>query len=208
MPTSQAAEIWIIEDEITSGTTVKNLISQIQDYLSAPIFRIFSFADSRSPAQKENFFKQFRNTGRIYLFHALASATELCASASEFCQPQGNLADYPAQLVQQIADQLQKTHLLEEPSGEHLFVIGEAVSTAVLLVAAGVFSSFQHITLSPWSIDCINITSRIQFANYYLYNYQDISSSVHLIHNPDDHAVGAQVKQHFEELKIPVELFL
>ena len=144
----------------------------------------------------------------MYLFHALASATELCSSASKLYQTPCNIEKYPVQLVEQIADQLQKTHLLEEPYGEHLFVIGEAVSTAVLLVAAGVFGSFQHITLSPWSIDCININSRIQFANYYLYNYQDIPNSVHLIHNPDDHAVGAQVKQHFEELKIPVELFL
>ncbi len=208
LPQNQAAEVWIVEDEITSGTTVQNLISQIQDYLAAPIIRIFSFADSRSAAQKEHFVEQFSKLGRTYLFHSLASAIDLCSARPELCnQAAADFEAYSKPLLHKIADQLNKKHLLGEQYGEHLFVIGEAVSTAVLLVAAGVFNSFQHITLSPWAVDCININSRIQFTNYYLYNYQGIARPVHLFHNPADQEVGEKVKTYFEEMNITVELF-
>ncbi len=202
LPPEQAAEVWIVEDEITSGTTVKNLLRQIQEHLAAPVFRIFSFADSRSDEQKEDFFHQFSGCGKRYLFHALASAAELCSSAplDSVCKA----AAYPADLLRSMAAQLGKADLLRKKGGDHLLVVGEAVSTAALLVVAGVFRSFQHVTLSPWAVDHVNITSRMNFAEYYLYNWQNTDKPVHLLH---DQAVGERVRRHLELKGATVNIF-
>jgi hypothetical protein len=205
LPQQQAAEVWIVEDEITSGATVKNLISQLQEHLAAPVFRIFSFADSRTTEQKQDFFRQF--SGKTYFFHSLAAAEELCSSAlpDSVCKA----AAYPQDLLNNIAAQLGKADLLKKQSGEHLLVIGEAVSTAALLAAAGVFQSFQHVTLSPWSVDHASITSRMDFAPhpYYLYNWRNRDRPVHLLYDSADQAVGEQVRRRLEQMGATVNMF-
>jgi hypothetical protein len=205
LPPEQAAEVWIIEDEITTGTTVKNLISQLEKLMTAPVFRIFSFADSRSTSQKEEFFRQFSGSGKTYLFHALASAEELCSpdQPDSVCKA----AAYPESLLHNIAAQLGQAHLLKKQHNGQLLVVGEAVSTAVLLAAAGVFQSFQHVTLSPWSVDHANITSRINFAEYYLYNWQHTDKPVHLLYDPADQDAGDRVRQHLERMGATVNIF-
>ncbi|CAK8721127.1 Phosphoribosyl transferase [Candidatus Electronema halotolerans] len=205
LPPEETAEVWIVEDEITSGTTVKNLISQIQEHLAAPVFRIFSFADSRSAEQKEDFFHQFSGCGKRCLFHALASAAELCSSAppDSICKA----AACPADLLRSMAAQLGKAHLLRKQGGEHLLVVGESVSTAVLLVVAGIFECFHHVTLSPWSVDHVNITSRMDFAEYYLYNWQQMHRPVHLLHDQADRDAGERVRQQLELKGTTVNIF-
>lgn len=45
-------EIWIVEDEITSGNTVINLMGQLQTHMPMERVRIFAFADFRTKDQK------------------------------------------------------------------------------------------------------------------------------------------------------------
>ena len=45
-------EIWIVEDEITSGNTVMNLIFQLRTHMPIDRVRIFAFADFRNREQK------------------------------------------------------------------------------------------------------------------------------------------------------------
>ncbi len=48
-------EIWIVEDEITSGNTVYNLMVQLCKYLKVSRVRIFAFADFRDSRQQSDF---------------------------------------------------------------------------------------------------------------------------------------------------------
>ncbi len=48
-------EIWIVEDEITSGNTVFNLMVQLCEYLDMSRVRVFAFADFRDSQQKTDF---------------------------------------------------------------------------------------------------------------------------------------------------------
>jgi hypothetical protein len=110
-------------------------------------------------------------------------------------------------MIENVAAELGKQHLIKKHYGEHLFVIGEAVSTAVLLVVSRVFRSFQHITLSPWTVDTIHIKSRVNFCSYFLYNYQRMKSPIHLLYDPADHEIGNKVKDHLETTGMTVEEF-
>ncbi|MCW5199453.1 phosphoribosyltransferase domain-containing protein [Desulfobulbus sp. F1] len=211
LPEGHPEEIWIVEDEITSGTTVKNLLNQMQKHVSAKIFRIFSFADSRSQQQKDNFFRLVDCSEKTYLFHSAASLVGIQGSAAEYCKKiessNKTMAYYHKNMIENVASELNKQHIIKKHYGEHLFVIGEAISTAVFLVAARVFSSFQHITLSPWTVDTIHIKSRVNFCNYFLYNYQRMKSPVHLLYDPTDHEIGNKVKDHLEKTGMNVEEF-
>jgi len=55
LPDCKIREIWIVEDEITSGNTVYNLMIQLCDYLNISRVRIFAFADFRDSQQKSEF---------------------------------------------------------------------------------------------------------------------------------------------------------
>ncbi|MBF0412347.1 MAG: phosphoribosyltransferase domain-containing protein [Desulfamplus sp.] len=49
-------EIWIVEDEITSGNTVYNLMVQLSEHLEISRVRVFAFADFRNSEQKSDFY--------------------------------------------------------------------------------------------------------------------------------------------------------
>ncbi|MBF0234278.1 MAG: phosphoribosyltransferase domain-containing protein [Desulfamplus sp.] len=55
VPDCKIREIWIVEDEITSGNTVLNLMIQLCQYLDIERFRVFAFADFRDQTQKSDF---------------------------------------------------------------------------------------------------------------------------------------------------------
>ncbi len=46
-------ELWIVEDEITSGNTVLNLITELQNHIQIKHVRVFAFTDFRDAAQKK-----------------------------------------------------------------------------------------------------------------------------------------------------------
>ncbi|MBF0199720.1 MAG: phosphoribosyltransferase domain-containing protein [Desulfamplus sp.] len=46
-------ELWIVEDEITSGNTVMNLMTELQNHMKIKRVRVFAFTDFRNDVQKE-----------------------------------------------------------------------------------------------------------------------------------------------------------
>ncbi|MBF0390106.1 MAG: phosphoribosyltransferase domain-containing protein [Desulfamplus sp.] len=55
LPLLPFREIWIVEDEITSGNTAYNLMVKLCEYLNIRRVRIFAFADFRDEKQKSDF---------------------------------------------------------------------------------------------------------------------------------------------------------
>lgn len=56
LPDCTIREIWIVEDEITTGNTVYHLMVQLCDYLNISRVRIFAFADFRESEQKSELY--------------------------------------------------------------------------------------------------------------------------------------------------------
>ncbi|MBF0468857.1 MAG: phosphoribosyltransferase domain-containing protein [Desulfamplus sp.] len=55
LPDCKISQIWIVEDEITSGNTVLNLMIRLCQYLDIERVRVFAFADFRDDRQKSDF---------------------------------------------------------------------------------------------------------------------------------------------------------
>ncbi len=74
LPISQCkpTEIWIVEDEITTGNTILNLIIQLRCYLEVKKFRIFAFADFRNKKQIAEFSFFAQNKGIDCSCHSLS----------------------------------------------------------------------------------------------------------------------------------------
>jgi hypothetical protein len=221
IPEDNFSEIWIVEDEITTGRTVQSLLKQLRGHVTSKVFRIFSLMDFRSEQQRKNFQSFLKKQAKAYFFHTAFSSAgiqnrqeELPCNPNEFIKKNQPSVRYPEQLFRQSVQAcgLQWNQLPANAANATLLVLGEAVHTAVLLVAAGKFRSFQHITLSPWLVDNQSIESRTDLpGNYYLYNttMQDhLRSPIFLLHDPADQAMSSRVHSELEEQGIPVQQLL
>lgn len=199
LPISQCkpTEIWIVEDEITTGNTIFNLIIQLRCYLEVKKFRVFAFADFRNKKQIAEFSFFAQSKGIDCSCHSLSlpgnnrttedwttkdlngslflnESKEIIdfsdtKSASGICNGKWCFSDHrPALASQSGTDMdLQSWHIPEKYRNGNFLVIGEAVDLAIYFVMANADMTFQHITLSPWLIDHDIITSRMEFNNEY-----------------------------------------
>ncbi len=76
-------EIWIVEDEITSGNTVFNLIIQLYNHIKIDCVRVFAFADFRNMEQKADFISKTAENNICCSVHTLPFYREEGNSAIE-----------------------------------------------------------------------------------------------------------------------------
>ncbi|MCI5150671.1 MAG: hypothetical protein D3916_15025 [Candidatus Electrothrix sp. MAN1_4] len=217
IPQGHFSEVWIVEDEITTGRTVQSLLQQLLGHVAAQVFRIFSLVDFRSEQQRNDFLPLLEDQAETYFFHTAFSpekkedeAVESSCLLNEHAEKDPAPIQYSEQLFRQSAQALglEWNQIPTDTADATLLVLGEAVHTAMLLVAARKFKDFQHITLSPWQVDECSIRSRIDLpGNHYLYNAttQDIRSPVFLLHDPADEVMSNNVHSRLEEQGIPVQ---
>ncbi|XOF32430.1 MAG: phosphoribosyltransferase domain-containing protein [Candidatus Electrothrix sp. YB6] len=214
IPEASFSEVWIVEDEITTGRTIQNLLHQLQDHVAAQIFRIFSLVDFRSAQQQQGFLSLLDDQTTTYLFHTAVHLSDMQGDSADYpddlAEKSTYSSGYPEYLLPKLAPScgLRWNQIPPESADATLFVLGEAVHTAVLLVAAGKFRDFQHITLSPWLVDACSIRSRIDLpGKHYLYNTtkQELRSPVFLLHDPADQAMSSKVHRELEGQGIPVQ---
>lgn len=228
---SSFKEIWIVEDEITSGNTVLNLIVQLYNHLSINRVRVFAFADFRNMEQKSAFVSKIAENNICCSVHALAFWEKSDKLAS--CQPlilndimepvdlsvKGNFGEplnnwylptkRPALGV--ISDSLLDLALWSVPfefSCGTILAVGESVDIAACYALANDNLSFQQISLSPWKVDNKSIFSRMTFAdNYYLYNYKKLKGPVFIICDPIDKEIEIEVVEKLKAHAIDVKPF-
>ena len=213
IPQADFSEVWIVEDEITTGRTIQNLLHQLRGHVAAQVFRIFSLVDFRSEQQRKSS-PLLHDQTKTYLFHTAVHLSDMQSEITEYLIGLTGKNTYPSRYPEYLFPQLTPSCDLRwnkippNSAGATLLVLGEAVHTAVLLVAARKFQAFQHITLSPWQVDAGSIRSRIDLpGNHYLYNMtaQDIQSPVFLLHNPTDQVMSSKVHRELEEQGIAVQ---
>lgn len=226
-------EIWIVEDEITSGNTVLNLIVQLYNHLKIDRVRVFVFADFRNQEQKEDFISKTAENNICCSVHTLAfigKQNEIVGS----CQPliinnitepvdlsvKGSLGEpvdnwllptkRPALGVK--SNTLLDLELWSVPfefSCGTILAVGESVDIAACFALANDNISFQQISLSPWKVDNKSIFSRMDFADkYYLYNYEKLKGPVFIICDPIDREIEIEVVEKLRSHDIDVKRFL
>jgi len=216
-------EIWIVEDEITSGNTVFNLIVQLSKHLKIDCVRVFAFADFRNMKQKTQFLSQIKEKNIFCSVHILPFQLELGNTAiseqplvlnnpiKSICSPvrehtNKNVSDWhlptkrPALGVK--SDILLDLKLWSVPlefSFGTILAVGESVDIAACFALANDNLCFQQVSLSPWKIDNKSIFSRMTFSGkYYLYNYEKLKGQIFIICDPIDKKIEIEV---IEKLK-------
>jgi hypothetical protein len=145
--------LWVVEDEITSGKTLDNLLHTLVDRGQVQQVRIFSLLDMRDAAAVEGFSSAWANRGLQVQVESILSA------GPWFWQRESG---EPSVLV---AD--------DQPRD---YFFGETLIEGLPLLLAGELQALQHVTLSPWMVDGQHVFSRQQpTPGYYLYNARDLA---------------------------------
>lgn len=166
-PQQHYTQVLIVEDELTTGTTVKHLINALRDV--ATTFYVLSLCDLRTPAQKADMHHELENL----------QVDIIDLSTCQQVQPLP-IQKYPKDVSSFTGLQLQYHWSLHPP--DTLYVFGECI-----IVALGFWLSqspttrpyLRHVTRSPWEVDHQFIESRVDLTDnevpYYLYNWEQPS---------------------------------
>ncbi len=225
-------EIWIVEDEITSGNTVFNLIVQLSNHLKIDCVRVFAFADFRNMKQKAQLISKIKEMDIFCSVHILPFQLEegntaisdqplvlnnpikpSCWPVKEHSENYASDWHLPTKrpALGEKSDVLLDLKLWSVPlefSFGTILAVGESVDIAACFALANNNLSFQQISLSPWKIDNKSIFSRITFAGkYYLYNYEKLKGPVFIICDPIDMEIEIEVIEKFKAYGIEVMPF-
>ncbi|MCC9608603.1 phosphoribosyltransferase domain-containing protein [Blastopirellula sp. JC732] len=141
-------ELWIVEDEVTSGRTIENLLECVYDSSNIRKCRVFALLDARSEADRQRF-------------------DDLCQIRDWDVTLQSILRMAPSSVV---LNKRRDPTSSAAPVTQH-FVVGESIAAALPSLLYGDLQGLQHITLSPWAIDGEHVVSRQSWDGcYYIYN--------------------------------------
>lgn len=233
VPQEKITELWIVEDELTTGNTVFEVLSRFCSLLDIKKVRVFALADFRHKKYKIEALKilQDFNVEGVYqsflsFDNAFDTAPEITFSATAYTEEKDayytsnrqekffldiwHMPKYRSAINQQ-PNKHQKAknwHIPGNYSDATVLVIGETIDIATHLALANPNFSFQHITLSPWKIDNASIVSRLDFDNkYFLYNYNNLSKKVYILNDPIDKEISTIINEKLEEHNFIVNTF-
>ena len=211
LPENSHAELWIVEDEITSGRTILSLSRLLWECLRLEHIRILALADTRSAAQAAAFHQAMQREGVRYSSHAMVQILKpgngddsievpmarTTPPRSAMTAPEDRPGDWyfpehrPGLRVQgafalALPQNLQGT----------LLAVGEAIDLGLRLLLCNPAMSLQHVTLSPWKIDRANIHSRLEICGvYHLYNFERLKFPLHILCDPADGEIGNELRR-------------
>jgi len=149
------SELWIVDDEITTGATLVNLIHSLSQIRLFKSVKIFTMMDNRPPASTAVF---------CSLGDSLGISIELLSLISFRGDPKF----------------LPITNTTEATTSLPIeFVWGESISKALPLLLRAPEKSIQQVTLSRWMVDGIAIRRHQQLnEDYSVYNMPDNENAV------------------------------
>lgn len=211
LPQFPPTELWIVEDEITTGRTILNLALHLSELLQVHCYRFFTIADSRSPAQIAQFESILADRDIQFSTHTLMRLPPDRQNLAQNLRHQNLIINEDLIVTepdeihsqwqlpeQRAARQTQWQIVPDLPNNLEgsLLAIGEAIDLALGMVRGNRKLSFQQITLNPWRVDGINIQHRLDLCNkYYLYNYKQLKSPIYLLYDSHDRAIASAAKK-------------
>lgn len=212
LPLPDATELWIIEDEITTGRTILQLALILCRFMNVRTVRFLAVADTRSADHVRQFHIILKDHGIDYSTHILVQLDTSVEKESHYpvSLTAGIEGTIPIPVVEQsngheaawhragfrpaFRAQLDTFIPFSTPLKGSLLVVGEAIDMGLHLVQANPFLSFRHITLSPWKTDKKNIFTRLDIlGKHYLYNHANLSSPLFVLNDPIDEEIGEDV---------------
>lgn len=154
-------ELWIVEDEITTGKTLLNLLESLPRGFRGSTVRVLALLDARGPADRV----------------AFEQAVGAMLSANRFAELQcHSVFQLPAETLRESS----RTSALAMPASEAepTLVAGEAIREALSWLDADPRRSLQHVSLSPWELDEVHIQRVDPIGSHYLYNWMGTKSPV------------------------------
>jgi hypothetical protein len=171
----------IVEDELTTGATLRNLLLAIHN--TAPRHHVVTLCDGRPPESRERLHEEMRALGVELSVVDLARAgdTPPPPSTNGHAPPIRNPFGRPAAVMDGVVGELRRRWLSSRPGC--LYAIGECVDVAVAFwesLPTEERPAFRHVTRSPWLVDGEAITSRLELhappvPSHFLYNFADES---------------------------------
>ncbi|MBI4748424.1 MAG: phosphoribosyltransferase domain-containing protein [Acidobacteria bacterium] len=209
VPANPVDELWLIEDEITTGQTIFQVIRHLSSLTSVKMVRIFTLVDARSDEQRTVFSELLEQDGIRHSVHSLLEfhgfptmecfdrkfveeSTLAPSFQSEDAIHHWMLPETRPALSVQTAATLDAFDGIEGS----LLVIGEAMDMAVRTMIRNPQLSIRHVTLSPWKIDHQNVFDRIHInGKYYVYNLDEFQGPVHILSDPFDHESALSLQE-------------
>ena len=174
----------IVEDELTSGATLRNLLLVIHDV--APLFRVVTLSDRRLPGERERLRDEMAGLG------VDLSVLDLSKRKSDTPRYRPDVEDArlrspsrrnpfgrcPA-VFGEALDALRHRCLALRP--ETLYAVGECVDVAMAVweaLPARRRPLFRHVTRSPWIVDGTVVKDRLDLRapavpDHFLYNREE-----------------------------------
>lgn len=141
-------ELWIVDDEITTGATLNNLLECLLANRKLERVRIFSLLDTRDSASVISFDNYWQRKG------VAVTVESVMTVSSCFWQQDWDVV-----------------HRMPANHPPRTYFTGESIVHGLPLLLSGELQALQQITLSPWTVDGVNILSRQEKSTgYYLYN--------------------------------------
>ncbi len=202
LPDVHIEEIWIVEDEITTGRTILQVVRMLVEALGARKVRIFALADIRTP-QQQCWFRESLESAHIWLsVHYVFRPAHLVPHADP-CEPETFPADSRLSIVTAHPKSADAWHLRclrpalqiqREPSfpncppfSGRMLVIGEAMDLAIRMTQNNPDLTLHHVTRSPWRVDNKNIFDCLQIEpHFYLYNLSHADVPLTILADPID----------------------
>jgi hypothetical protein len=173
------AQVVIVEDELTTGATLRNLLLAVRDFATSHY--VVTLADLRSAEMRNRLTAEMFALGIAFFVTDISSAevpfhcpTRLRLRQRQRPNPFGRA---PAVLA---ATQDELRRRWRELRPRALYIIGECVDVALAFwesLPARERPSIQHVTRSPWLVDGSVIRTRLDFGEgvsscrYFLYNW-------------------------------------
>ncbi len=220
LPAEPPSAFWFVEDEITTGRTVRRLARRLCEITGVRRVKIFAFADLRGPEATREFDANLSGAGLRFSIHPLVRMREPAPAGGSRPAPEP-LSDRPSAprgetdprrwhfprlrpALGALADP--PSIPFDGPLSGSLLVVGEAVDLGLALVRQNPDLAFCHVTLSPWQVDGVHIHRRLDIpGGYYLYNPHTLTPPLFILADPADSAVGRAVRQKLAEAGLSAE---
>ena len=181
----------IVEDELTTGATLRNLLLAIRN--TSPRHHVVTLCDGRPPQSRERLHEEMRALGVELSVVDLSRAGHAPSPPSTNGHPNGhapptrNPFDRPAAVMDGALGELRRRWLSSRPGC--LYAIGECVDVAVAFwesLPTEERPAFRHVTRSPWLVDGGAIKSRLELhappiPSHFLYNFADENPPRHVL---------------------------
>ncbi|NJN66868.1 MAG: hypothetical protein HC884_09190 [Chloroflexaceae bacterium] len=213
--------IVIIEDEVTTGTTITNLSLVLRDHANR--FDILTLMDMRSKEHRATMEQIYAAHGLTMTFSALSHLPSppaffpprcdgrRCLALDQTPNPHQRPPDAYAQVFRTLS------HLWQRQRVGALYMIGECVDVPMAFCSSLCLEHrppIQHVTLSPWVVDGLGVRTRVDFINhrngvagdpYYLYNWNHpASTQAVIVSDTSTCAVAEQVRLFLQEHEVEV----